>query len=403
MAGTGTADLTWALAPAIVLGSFGLGWLVARLGVAIALRRARRAAGAGWVERSRWADPARAAVKLDLMLVSLSIAAFIALRLAPDLRMAPAPWAGAGGLGGFFGVLAAKEGLERRLCRPGGTRRPGLSMASLLIAPVLVPFALAMAAMPGRWGRDAAAVLAAGAALATVNLVAGWLVPLRWLGLAHPASPRLAAAVEQAAARMGVRPRGVIELDSPNANALACPVPRLLIFTGPILDVLDDRELAAVVAHELGHLDEPSGVLLVRVLSSYLPIACTVAVPMAGSYGLLAGLAPIASLIVMMIGSRKLGRRMEQRSDRLGKEHEGEEAGTYARALELICRVNLIPVVTRSKRNIHPDLYDRLIAAGVPPDYPRPEPPPRVGLALLPAWLLLFAVALAIGRGLPGS
>ena len=29
------------------------------------------------------------------------------------------------------------------------------------------------------------------------------------------------------------------------------------------------------------------------------------------------------------------------------------------------------------KRTVHPSLYDRMIAAGVTPDYPRPAPPSR--------------------------
>jgi hypothetical protein len=33
---------------------------------------------------------------------------------------------------------------------------------------------------------------------------------------------------------------------------------------------------------------------------------------------------------------------------------------------------NLIPAVMAQRRT-HPDLYDRLIAAGVQPDYPRPQ------------------------------
>ena len=55
-------------------------------------------------------------------------------------------------------------------------------------------------------------------------------------------------------------------------------------------------------------------------------------------------------------------------------------AGTYARALEKIYEANLLPVVLREKR-VHPDLYDRLVAAGATPAYARPKPPPREFLA----------------------
>jgi hypothetical protein len=34
-----------------------------------------------------------------------------------------------------------------------------------------------------------------------------------------------------------------------------------------------------------------------------------------------------------------------------------------------------MPAGMPGKRQVHPHLYDRLLAAGVTPDYPRPKPP----------------------------
>jgi hypothetical protein len=90
---------------------------------------------------------------------------------------------------------------------------------------------------------------------------------------------------------------------------------------------------------------------------------------------------------------------MEVRADRLGREHEGEIQGTYARALEKMYEANLLPVVMRGKGPIHPHLYDRLTAAGAPPPYPRPKPPRRIVLAWVPIILLIQICIYQIASG----
>ena len=47
------------------------------------------------------------------------------------------------------------------------------------------------------------------------------------------------------------------------------------------------------------------------------------------------------------------------------------DTGTYARALARLYEDNLAPAVM-PKETTHPHLYDRLVAAGVTPDFPRP-------------------------------
>ena len=46
----------------------------------------------------------------------------------------------------------------------------------------------------------------------------------------------------------------------------------------------------------------------------------------------------------------------------------------------------------RSKRMTHPDLYDRMVNAGLTPNYPRPAPPPRVASLIGLATLILALV-----------
>jgi hypothetical protein len=88
--------------------------------------------------------------------------------------------------------------------------------------------------------------------------------------------------------------------------------------------------------------------------------------------------------LVLLAGLKlfvRLGRKMEKRADSQAAGWE-PAAGVYARALEKIYQANLAPAVLRSKRAVHPDLYDRILAAGVTPDYPRPDPPPGWGRLL---------------------
>jgi hypothetical protein len=77
------------------------------------------------------------------------------------------------------------------------------------------------------------------------------------------------------------------------------------------------------------------------------------------------------------------------------------EVQTYARALERIYEVNLTPAVLGG-RPMHPHLYDRLLAAGVQPSYPRPAPPRRDAYAaVVVAPLGVFGLAMAVVAATP--
>ena len=93
---------------------------------------------------------------------------------------------------------------------------------------------------------------------------------------------------------------------------------------------------------------------------------------------------------------RRLGRRMEIRADAVALEHQGE-AGIYARALGRLYEQNQMPAVMPERRQVHPHLYDRLLAAGVTPDYPRPAAPDSISWngVMVSVWfgiLLVFSI-----------
>lgn len=380
------------------LASFGFGWVVTWLAVTIALRQIRHADDEPWFERARLAYPARQIVVSNATLLPICFGGLIFVFLTRTQLHSGASISGATvGFAASLGVLVVGARLERRLCRPSRQPgAPGMALLWIFVAPSLFVLAVLIALIPTRIGWPAAAVLALGTAIATFFVSGAWLIPLVRLGLVVPASPRLLEIVERAVDRVGVRPRAVIELHSPNSMALALPVTKQLVFTSPILDALNDEELVAIAVHELGHLNEPRIVYMTRVAGAYLSVVAVAAIPLWGSYGIEVAMVPLAVYSLGWILLGRFGRRMEERSDRLGHVHEGEIAGTYARALEKLYEANLMPVVGPSKE-VHPHLYDRMLASGVTPDYPRPEPPRREPVARFTALVLLVLIGVFVG------
>ena len=377
---------------------FAVGWLFARLGVAIALRKYRRVgADSPWVERARLAYPARMLARQTLVVIPPALGVTAAFQIEPMTGLSQWQLGVSAGLAGMLGVYLVSDRLERALVGRVPARR-GVTLQALISMPLLTIFGLMLFFIPTRWGWPAAGVVGLGLALVTFHSAAGSVGVLRRLGLAHPASPRLSAAVERAVVSVGVKPRSVLELDSPSTNAVAWPLPRLIVFTRPAVAALDDDGLTAVAAHELGHLCEPKAVFFARLVGAYLLVGVAAGIPLAGSYGLGAGIVPVAILFVGIFGLRAVYRRMEERSDRLARNQEegGTAEGAYARALATLYEMNLFPAVTAEKRPVHPHLYDRLTAAGAPPDYPRPEPPPSDRVSLLPLIVLLMACYVAL-------
>jgi len=152
--------------------------------------------------------------------------------------------------------------------------------------------------------------------------------------------------------------------------------------------------VAALAAHEVAHLKEPRAVRLVRFSAVLVLLPLAVWRPLFARGGWPAlGLALLFALLLVVL-IRLVGRRMEERADTAGREGE-TDAGAYARALERLYRVNLVPAVVSRRGGVHPNLYDRMVAAGVQPDYERPRPPARLGplVALVTLVVTLIAVA----------
>lgn len=176
------------------------------------------------------------------------------------------------------------------------------------------------------------------------------------------------------AERMQVPYRAVWILRNPLGYAAAFPTTRDLVFSDGLLAAHPEEEIAAIAAHELAHLSEPRRLVFARVLGAMSLCPLIFIRPMVHAFDF-AGIAILLlPLIFFSVYLRRLRRRMEVRADAMASQNAAE-AGVYARALERLYRMNQIPAVMPGKHHAHPHLYDRLLAAGVTPDYPRPNPP----------------------------
>jgi Zn-dependent protease with chaperone function len=216
-------------------------------------------------------------------------------------------------------------------------------------------------------------------------LVKPLLVRWRWL---KPPDDRLAKVVRESAAASGVPVPETLLAVAIACTAYADIILRRLIFTERIVRELSEAQLAAVCTHELAHLSETRAAVAGRVAATLSLCVPVFVQPALASFGM-PGLAGVLLLMVGMIyGGMVLSRSLERRADGMAKASESDP-GVYASALERIYAANLIPAVLGGRGRTHPHLYDRMVAAGVTPDYPRPKPP---GTPWLAQGLLITAI-----------
>jgi Zn-dependent protease with chaperone function len=355
----------------LATGGFCFAFLLALTLNWFALRPWRKSVGLHWMERARLLHPARISARINSWLIPVAVGMFCYL-LCPDQDFLLAA------LPGFIGTVFANHIMSREVV-------PDLRFKAWLhlLAASLFLFFLWWAVliftimnMPLNFGF--LTWLVAGGVLILLlsfNFGLGILL-LRWFRLVQPATEHLQALVAEVSLKMGVPVRATWILSTYISNALAFPLTRQLMFTDKLLATLTDDEIKAVCAHELGHLNEPRKVLIMRLLVAMAFYPLIFARPMSslGEMGTSAfWLLLIGVLIVWLVGIR-VSRRMETRADKIAVENQAD-AAVYARALERLYQTNQMPaVMPKRSSKIHPDLYDRMIAAGVTPDYPKPAP-----------------------------
>lgn len=100
----------------------------------------------------------------------------------------------------------------------------------------------------------------------------------------------------------------------------------------------------------------------------------------------------IGVLWLASVALRSLSKRLEERADAAAREH-GQDEGACARVLARIHEKNVVPAILGVQRSTHPELYDRLVTAGLTPEYARPERAPQLVPLLAGMALIAYLVA----------
>ncbi|QDV03492.1 M48 family metalloprotease [Engelhardtia mirabilis] len=360
-----------------------------------AARAARRAAGAPWQEQARRRWPLAVSTRL-LAMVAAALLCFSAWEMGGPLAATGSRTTA--GLGFLVALIASIAAIRLVTARLPGTPMAGpdwlrghVALWCLMMGHVLIMAAMALV-MPLHFGLGVALVLAGGALATTWWLRGGILVLPRLMGALRPADAKLAAQVERAAREQGVRGIMVFELRAPIANAFVVPAPRALVVTGALREVLDAPQLGAILAHEVAHLGESRRRIALFSSRVYAVLPLPLALPLGVQFGVWYSFYAFVPTLVLLMATRRLLRSFEEHADRHGARAQAGE-GTYAHALEALHRANLLPAVIGDRRRPHPDLYDRMVAAGVQPQFERPLPPSKwmtrgtlsVGIALFGA------------------
>jgi Zn-dependent protease with chaperone function len=227
----------------------------------------------------------------------------------------------------------------------------------------------------------------------------GWLWMGKKMGLYLPTPERLSKIVTETSAKMKIPYGEALLIRSPFCQAYAVFNGRKLLFTERLLEVAPNEEIAAICVHELAHLSESKTVHLSRSthMLTYLPWIFFN--PLLHTFGMIAfwGLFMMALFVPRIYVN--ISHKLEIRADSLAQANE-ETPGVYARALARLYEDNLTPAVTSKRRSTHPALYDRLLAAGIKPDFSRPVTPMAMAwhgkMFSWLAWLLFGILAIRI-------
>jgi Zn-dependent protease with chaperone function len=346
-----------------------LTWIVNYIG----LRGFRRSEGQHWTERARQLFPARAAAITNLWVVPAIIvlaqsflwpstaANWLLTILLAAVGTTAATW--------FFdrevvSSLTGRQWLHQALA--GTTIRLVWSLVFLWVG----------ASMPREFGLRTMLMGGALAAAYALWSTRGFMLALSALRLVDPASAALRQLVQGVEERMGVKVKRVSTLKSCLMQAYALPYTGELMFSDRLLEKCTNEELAAITAHEISHLGESALIRIARLIRAIAIVSWVFLKP---GYHLLgpAGVVLVAACpFAISLPLNALSRKLESRADRLAVQGEGSQ--TFALALAKLYEGNLMPAVMPTHRTTHPDLYDRLLAVGVEPDFPRPAKPSKI-------------------------
>lgn len=208
-------------------------------------------------------------------------------------------------------------------------------------------------------------------------ILGGWFWIFRKLGWIRRANRRFEALAAPLLTRLNLEKTPIFEMPFMQVNAFAHTILKQMIFTEAAIERMDDSELRSIVAHEAGHLLEGWNTSLKRISSYFLllPVLALRLILHAFGFPFLMGTLFVVYAIVILLGfvTRKEATKLEQAADSVA--HRESDEGVYATSLEKLSRLNFVPPIIGRKRMRHPEVYDRMVAAGVTPTYARPDPP----------------------------
>lgn len=169
-----------------------------------------------------------------------------------------------------------------------------------------------------------------------------------------------------------------------------------MVVTTRALEVLDQRQLSAVAAHEAGHRASWSGLaLLLRLGIAAAPWAAFLVLAMAPALGAVVCVLALG-LFVNSARSSELLRQDEDRAD------DHANPSDLAAALERLSEANCSPAVLTIKAT-HRDLVERLRRLGQVPSWPIPAPPAGFPFTLAQAVLIVASFCISYGYTRPQS
>lgn len=355
----------------------------------LALNPWRRSQGRHWTERARILYPARATAVSNLWVIPaiITLTAFFWLQDETPNWALVLMFSAAGAL---LGTLPFDREVFPRIHPRALLRLAAIGWVTRFLMWFL--FIGAAAIMPDEFNLTSMLIGAGVIALLILWATKGMFWTSLKIGSLCPAPERLQEIVRATAARMNVSCDRVFLIRSPLAQAYAFPGHRCLLFTERLLEILSDDEIAAVTAHELGHLAEPRSQWLRRYIVWFTFLPWIFIKPAVFSPGGLGILAISGTSVAASFAFRRIAHARELQADNAAHTNE-LNTGVYASALVKLYADNLMPAVNPKKRMTHPSLYDRLVAAGATPEFPRPAAPSAItiyGILLAIVLCLLF-------------
>jgi len=368
-------ELLWTLLTVAVAGM--ASGLVQWLGVGLVLQPLRRATPGQWTERARLAWPPIRVLAWGQVIQPAVWAGLVGAE-AEGIVGAVSSWLEAVvALGAFAGASLVSHRIETQVRQLQLSYSDWLRGWVVQVVLFLMPWGMLVLVLwqgPSSVDWVGSMLLLACIGAVWVWGIGGVVVLGKWLGLLHPAPARLQTILQTAAQRLGLPPPRGYLLRWWMANALAFPLNRAVAVTDRALASFPDDELLGICLHEVAHLTEPRHIHLMRLATQFVWVPLALVAPLSEAAYWSGAVGVLALFVAGLHLSRVLYWKMELRADTLARAHESQP-GSYMRALERLHELDLIPVVIRGRTLTHPNLYDRLRAAGVSPDYPRPTAP----------------------------